>query len=79
MGQSNGPVVGKGVVSGAKAKAAANALPASPTIDAAAVQAAADAARVAAGQAAGRVSTILTSGLGDTSKPLLTKKTLLGA
>jgi hypothetical protein len=47
-----------------------------PTIADPNVQAAADAQRVAAAQAAGRASTVLTSGLGDTSAPKLKTATL---
>jgi hypothetical protein len=42
------------------------------------VQAAAAAQRAAAASATGRMSTILTSGLGDTSTPMLQTKELLG-
>jgi len=43
------------------------------------VQAAAQAQRVAAANAAGRASTILTSGLGDTTEVTTAKKELLGS
>jgi hypothetical protein len=52
--------------------------PPPPTPTDPSVEAAADAQRQAQAQAAGRASTILTSGLGDTSTPTLGKKELLG-
>lgn len=50
-----------------------------PTIGDADIQAAAEAARKGLAQSQGRTSTILTSGLGDTSPIASGKKTLLGA
>lgn len=47
-----------------------------PTLADPNVQQAAEAQRLAAAQAAGRGSTILTSGLGDTSRPNVMKSTL---
>lgn len=52
--------------------------PTVPTVTDPSIAAAAAAQQTAAAQSAGRASTILTSGLGDTSAPTTGKKTLLG-
>ncbi len=52
--------------------------PAPPTVTDPAVQQAANENAAAAASAAGRGSTILTSGLGDTSQATVQKKVLLG-
>jgi hypothetical protein len=54
------------------------AAPAVPSVTDPAVQAAAQSQQAMAAQAAGRTSTILTSGQGDTSTPVIQKSTLLG-
>jgi hypothetical protein len=53
-------------------------IPPAPKVTDPAVQAAANAQRFATAQAQGRRSTILTTGLGDTSETKLGKKQLLG-
>lgn len=53
-------------------------IPPAPTITDPSIQAAAQAQQTASAQAAGRASTVLTSGLGDTSTPAIGKKILLG-
>jgi hypothetical protein len=49
-----------------------------PTVTDPSIAAAAADAQAAAAAAAGRMSTVLTSGLGDTSPATVSKKTLLG-